>query len=679
MPHKYYRKAEHRPSSWKRIKKRFGLLGMLTFMSGIIIIPGVVAVLSALWYLGFEAEAHPRNNILAILALQGWLPQTITILSAVLRYSITAQVVTASMMMASLALGHNAITDGDDRHDLVILQEASPGPSALALPFAKAAMRGRYIRGLLLVVAMLGVSILSQFASTMLLSDFKSVHLLGFSRTLHVNMTTGDFDIDNFRSIGGRPVEYPLFAERAEGRNAVTPTTTSPGLFDTGNVSRAYVPLSAEDRVRLREYHGFATVLTTHTICFPPDLSNVTLIDRYRTGNIYEGPKGNESSWEAEFALTGTIPPPESALYGQYHGQRSFNLDRLFSYNLTGVVADNCPSFALYGLNICSLGTLPWAVIPDEGLTLSDSGDIDDGDVKWFLITRMEVPQKSLAQNLTRLLQNEATLQFDGVESVSQTYSDGEFSMTFHHSLCATRSIYTWANASVKSPMKDMTIIQEPRANRNSHSNNSQDNAYDLGGVLRQMGIDGEYIDSVEERGVFVLWDDHDLRNRTAYMNATIDMDEIIDTGHSGVQTVCIPSKEWSHHEPKVYYYDICTTSTIADLMAQQLLLNTYTQSGSLALAFEALSTFAFLALYTPLSTKDSAVNGNEPKYAVSSFIEDGLVPGWFLGLGLVLGTVVCHVASVLVVLKMFFGKRAYEPVADEFRRTFRDVDQRQY
>src|SRR3569833_3769204 len=101
-------------------------------------------------------------------------------------------------------------------------------------------------------------------------------------------MTTGDFDRDNFRSIGGRPVEYPLFAERAEGRNAVTPTTTSPGLFDTGNVSRAYVPLSAEDRVRLRENHGFATVLTTHTICFPPALRNVTLIESYRTDNKYK-------------------------------------------------------------------------------------------------------------------------------------------------------------------------------------------------------------------------------------------------------------------------------------------------------------------------------------------------------------------------------------------------------
>src|SRR3569833_1527417 len=114
MPHKYNRKAEHRPSSWKRIKKRFGLLGMLTIMSGIIIIPGVVAVLSALWYHGYEAEPHPRNNIRAILALQGRLPQTITILIAVLGLAITAHVVTASMMMASLALGHNAITDGDD-------------------------------------------------------------------------------------------------------------------------------------------------------------------------------------------------------------------------------------------------------------------------------------------------------------------------------------------------------------------------------------------------------------------------------------------------------------------------------------------------------------------------------------------------------------------------------------
>ncbi|KAF2267141.1 hypothetical protein CC78DRAFT_541814 [Lojkania enalia] len=651
-------------STLKRLKERFGVLDLLTFAFGIFGILCVIVLLVLLWRWGFRVESHPSKNLLTTLALRDWLPQFTTILTAVLRFALGAHILTCCMMIASLALRRDAIQKPKDQHYVSVLQEAGPGPSALTLPLIRAAAHSRFVLGLLTLLSMLAVSTLSQFASTMLLSDFRPAQLFGEERHMLVNMTTGNFDIDNDLSKMGRPVEYPIFAERSEGRNEILSTGLDRGLMDSGNVSRAYMPISRENRMRVQDYSGFGTVLTLHTICFPPNMDNVTVIDLIRTGNIYNEPEGDDSSWEAKFALTGSIPPPESPLYADYRGGRSFNFDRLSTYNLTGAVMDDCPPFALYGVNICSLGTLPWDVIPEEGRSYDNTGDIDDPDVEWFLITRMYVPKEAQAQNLTRLLRNGQTNNFEGSEWLNQTFSDGNFSFTLSHSLCATRSIYTWANISAKAPTKNTTINEEPLALRSAHSNYSQDNSYDLSHIMRQMGVASPQLPTAEERGILLLLQDQDLRNRSGYTNASISISEIFSTSDDSGPAMCIPSKYRFHHEPKVYYYNLCkSTTAITDLIGQQLFLNTMTQSGSLALAFEALATFVFLTIYTPWSTRDSAINEGEPKYAVASFLEERLVPRRFVGFGIVMGLIVWHAVLVTYILRQFLRSGSFEPV----------------
>jgi hypothetical protein len=216
------------------------------------------------------------------------------------------------MMLATLALGRHAITKPKDRHSVVILQETGPGPSALLLPFARAAIRRRFVCGSVITALLFAIVTLANFSLTLLLSDMQPANLFGETKSLAVNMTEGNFDMESVAMMGERPVAYPVFAERTEGRIDIGSTQQDRGLFDTGNTSRAYMPLSNIDRVRVRQYHGFGTVLTTHTICFPLDVSNITIVDLYRQGNLYHEPnlKGTILAQAQSLRLVGLSRPP---------------------------------------------------------------------------------------------------------------------------------------------------------------------------------------------------------------------------------------------------------------------------------------------------------------------------------------------------------------------------------
>jgi len=334
-------------SMWLQLKKRFGLLEIFLFIGSIFCIVGVLILLSLLWIWGHGVQTQPRGNLLTILALRDWLPQFITILTALLRFALAAQISSCCMMLASLSLGRNAIRRPRDRHDVGVLQEATPGPSSLLLPFAKAATQGLDFQCFLLAALLFVVSILSQFSSTMLLSDFRSATLLHDSRNFTLNVTTKA--LSDYAVLTTRPWAYPVFAEQAEGRDAVIPHDTHPGLFDTGSISRAYLPLSLPERIRLHEYRGFGTVLTSHTMCFPPDISNLTTY-------VHISYSSDSLFIQEEIRSNGTIPAPRnySTLYSQYSSQQSWNLTSLSADNQTYNITP-CSSTRIGGVSIYPL------------------------------------------------------------------------------------------------------------------------------------------------------------------------------------------------------------------------------------------------------------------------------------------------------------------------------------
>ncbi|KAK4208181.1 hypothetical protein QBC37DRAFT_379316 [Rhypophila decipiens] len=161
-------------------------------------------------------------------------------------------------------------------------------------------------------------------------------------------------------------------------------------------------------------------------------------------------PKGDDSSWNADFAFSGTFPPPSSDLYTRYRGDTSFNFDRLSNFNLTGAVADECDAFATMGLNVCSLGNFPWDVIPEEGRSYRGTGDIDDPDAEWFIISRVEVGQESEASNLSdHVIGHKPSVWYDS-EWTTLQFGNETYWLEFHHSLCVSRVIYAQANVSME-------------------------------------------------------------------------------------------------------------------------------------------------------------------------------------------------------------------------------------
>jgi len=643
-------------------KKRFGLLEILGFLASTFFIILVAILLTLMWYWGHLVEQQPTGNLLTSLALRGWLPQFITALAAVLRLATGAQALVCCMMLASLALLQNAIRGSLDRHGVAILQEAGPGPHALWLPFTRAAFRGRYICGWLAATILFITSTLLQFSSTMLLGDFATAHLLRDSTNIMVDFTSKPFlDDSKLARLDSRPLAFPVFAEKAEGRNELVSSTTDPGLFDTGSVSRAYLPLVSTDRIRVYDYQGFATVLTSQTICFAPDIANLKMTFDAAPS---EENVGQQKNARFEFRLNGTIPSPtrsRSPLYSQYHERnRMFNFDSPLNQPKADLLSP-CPPVGLAGLNICYLSG--WSSGNDKNTYAS----------QWYLITRVAVSRDMDINEIAHLRPDttEPAVEFEGAEWTKQTWSNNNNrKLIVRHSLCVTKPTYTHANVSVGTPGL-ANIHTEPGVVRI----NPLTSQLNLDAVMLQMGVDAKRLNPPWKRSILALGEHYDLVNRSKYegRESTISTPKVLSKlpGSSDARCgACLPSDELAANEvstiknlvPKCVDWQQFT----GDPTVWQLFVKVWQRSGSLALAFEAFSNFAFLSIYTPWPIGGGLVGGEPEKPATVSFLEGQLVPRKWRGYGLVMGLVGCHTFVLFLVIGEFVASATYQPLKEK-------------
>jgi hypothetical protein len=68
-----------------------------------------------------------------------------------------------------------------------------------------------------------------------------------------------------------RPNIFPVFAETLAERNTtiIDGSGTSVGLFDSGFVRRAFLPVSANVRTAIKSYMGPGNILQMHHFCAP--------------------------------------------------------------------------------------------------------------------------------------------------------------------------------------------------------------------------------------------------------------------------------------------------------------------------------------------------------------------------------------------------------------------------
>jgi hypothetical protein len=128
-------------------------------------------------------------------------------------------------------------------------------------------------------------SIISQFSSTLLLSDLKAALVPGNmdsqSMAFGINATYGDPDStdniykDDLYLWSNKPLFYPTFAEHAED------PVKGDGISDTGMALRAFLPVGTEQsRSVLRDYTGPATVFDSRVTCVRPSI-DVTAFEVY--------------------------------------------------------------------------------------------------------------------------------------------------------------------------------------------------------------------------------------------------------------------------------------------------------------------------------------------------------------------------------------------------------------
>ena len=272
------------------ITQRLGSYLIATNIAALAILVAVVNITTFLWFGNQDNTAWRR------IMIGGWVGQTVTLTTLVVRLAISTQAATALAMLASILLEqsgvllHNAPAASIARYQ-------NNGPLLSLLPFWREARRGKSVFIFCLVAALACTTSLLQLSSTILLWDIRPGFAHGFEET--VPAVVG-YNLSNILSASvidssllngiirhtpnywtSIPQNFPAFAE---WNRAVTHEDS--GIADTGPTIRALLPVSSEaDRSLLRDYRGMATVFDARVTCVRPDITDLRFSSLFIRGS----------------------------------------------------------------------------------------------------------------------------------------------------------------------------------------------------------------------------------------------------------------------------------------------------------------------------------------------------------------------------------------------------------
>lgn len=256
----------------KYIKDRLGALSIVLLVASTVGIVTSIGFLSFLWF------GTDKNTTWRLLASEDWITKAVAISSLVLRTSISAQAVVATSMLAGLSLEKIGILL-PHLASISTIRSSNSGPLTLAWFLSSApTIKNNGLRGSFLAFitsTLLLSSLLSQFSSTVLLSDIKSGLVPRFQvvNTIPTSLQDGEnsstFTAVDTTAWHRRPAAYASFAEYPPGQY-----TNGTGFTDTGLSLRAFLPIADQaTRVLTKDYIGPATVVDTRVACFLPNIT----------------------------------------------------------------------------------------------------------------------------------------------------------------------------------------------------------------------------------------------------------------------------------------------------------------------------------------------------------------------------------------------------------------------
>ena len=254
--------------------KALGPVNVIILSAGTIFILIALGFLSFLWHgasVAANGQGDPGSFWQAIVA-RDWAASTITICAAVLRLAISSQLGVVVSMVGSLVLERYGVELGDAAF-FTIVRAVSVQPAAVIFNKGKAVLRSSKVCGLVLLGSGI-VAGVSTFTSTILLSDFTRIRILGPTNTatpvpdgFTISQTSGT-------SINLWRVPAVLNTRFAEDTTVDSTQLQGSRVDDTGSMVRALVPLrTSQERSTLRSYTGLAPLFDTRFTCFAPKVT----------------------------------------------------------------------------------------------------------------------------------------------------------------------------------------------------------------------------------------------------------------------------------------------------------------------------------------------------------------------------------------------------------------------
>lgn len=282
------REHENNTAGAHRDRRSFGALGspaIMVLFLGSALITAAMGILAFLWRGSMLAAslAEPGHTWRAI-ASAGWAPRTVTICTAAIRIAITAQAALVAPMVASLLLERFTVPLHSAPFLSIVRAVGIQPAQLLYAQGTEVVQSSAFLCFPALVVAGL-IAMASHFTSTILLSDFDTVAMVGNPNTsvLAFSLPTDASGLyDNIWAVA--PMAYPRFAEHKE------PPSRGESFEDTGFNIRALLPFQESGRrTSLRKYAGPASVFDARVLCVRPTLEIFNLTARgelFMTGRV---------------------------------------------------------------------------------------------------------------------------------------------------------------------------------------------------------------------------------------------------------------------------------------------------------------------------------------------------------------------------------------------------------
>ncbi|KAH0435100.1 hypothetical protein CcaCcLH18_04998 [Colletotrichum camelliae] len=318
---------------------------------------GVLIFLSYIWNGSMRAMAgdNMEESFWSQIVFSDWTSRTVTVAAAILRICLSLQMGVFTAMIASLMIEKSGVPL-NVAPSIALLRAMPASPWSL---FSWTALSNPCRYGIIYKVA-IGISVLlaitSQFASTVLLTDFSMVNVTASRTSAEISYAEKPYlgyVMRPSKAWSMQPGTYSRFAEKSidlkESR-----FESGTDYEDTGPITRAIMPIFSESqRTGLRRYDGPAAVLNSRVFCMLPVVRNLTFEFPFR--HLLDEPDSfgyhSEFLIQGEFGLEGPFAQVSKA---PYYRTWSFNCVVTASKTAKSVGGQR-PTDELENFSICSI------------------------------------------------------------------------------------------------------------------------------------------------------------------------------------------------------------------------------------------------------------------------------------------------------------------------------------